>query len=484
MNIKFLKLLLLFLLFPILSIAQTTANTNCTTLGTIWSPAANKCITSMQSLGYTPLNPNNNLSDVNNRNTALSNLFLYAYNCSTPNTVWSPANKACIQANEGGESGTINGTAGMIPVFINTNTLGNSYIDQSITDTNSVTIGGLQFSLNIDSYSCNGNTCILMSANNLTPGQSVWLGENFTDSCLLNAGYNNVINATSSSFTIDETQTSCTGTVTTNTGGTVYYSMANFDVSAANDISLTSFTGFELVDNGYCYHSGSVSLKKGALLPISQCGITITESGNTPIEIENSDTSGTTTDISVDIAGGGYISLQTNTGGINIDSTSGNISLAGNNVTVYGNNGLFIGGHSGVGIPGAIQLLGEITGTYTPPAPPAGVVQISAGNMGSRAGYNISLPLAQGTGTLTNDGAGNLSWNSPTGITLPYIIYSKTGTVLSSCSSSIVGGEATVSDATSLIPGSVYEPSASSPGANTIKVQCTLSGTTYVWQII
>jgi lysophospholipase L1-like esterase len=136
---RFLKLLLLFLLFPILSIAQTTANTNCTTLGTIWSPAANKCITSMQSLGYTPLNPYNNLSDVNNRNTALSNLFLYAYNCSTPNTVWSPANKACITVNN---DDTIldNLSSGIFPLASGANTLINSAIDQDKTTAGAVTV--------------------------------------------------------------------------------------------------------------------------------------------------------------------------------------------------------------------------------------------------------------------------------------------------------------------------------------------------------
>ena len=67
-------------------------------------------------------------------------------------------------------------------------------------------------------------------------------------------------------------------------------------------------------------------------------------------------------------------------------------------------------------------------------------------------------------------------------IAYPLTTFSKAGTVLTTCAVGIVGAMAVVSDATSLTPGTAYVPSAGSPGTDTVRVQCALTGSTYAWQ--
>ena len=67
------------------------------------------------------------------------------------------------------------------------------------------------------------------------------------------------------------------------------------------------------------------------------------------------------------------------------------------------------------------------------------------------------------------------------GITLPTVIYSHAGTQLAACASGLQGGEAVVSDATALTPGTAYSVTAGA-GADTVRVQCTLVSGTYAWQ--
>lgn len=66
------------------------------------------------------------------------------------------------------------------------------------------------------------------------------------------------------------------------------------------------------------------------------------------------------------------------------------------------------------------------------------------------------------------------------GVTIPITLYSAAGTALPSCASATKGGEAVVSDSSTLTPGSAY----TSGGTYTVRVQCTYntSGTVYAWQ--
>jgi hypothetical protein len=107
---------------------------------------------------------------------------------------------------------------------------------------------------------------------------------------------------------------------------------------------------------------------------------------------------------------------------------------------------------------------------------PTRTYHINTGTIPSSSGIS-------GPGPLTND----LFATGPGityigGIQLPLTVYSHAGTQLSTCVSGIVGGEAVVSDSTSLIPGTAYSPSSGS-GDETVRVQCTSNGEgTYAWQ--
>jgi len=69
------------------------------------------------------------------------------------------------------------------------------------------------------------------------------------------------------------------------------------------------------------------------------------------------------------------------------------------------------------------------------------------------------------------------------GITMPIVVYTHAGTQLAACASGTLGGEAVVGDAASggLTPGTAYSVTAGA-GSVTVRVQCTLTGSTYAWQ--
>ena len=67
------------------------------------------------------------------------------------------------------------------------------------------------------------------------------------------------------------------------------------------------------------------------------------------------------------------------------------------------------------------------------------------------------------------------------GSIMPSVVYSHAGTQLAACSSTYAGGEAVVSDASVLTVGTAYSPSAGA-GSDTVRVQCTYTGSTYAWQ--
>jgi hypothetical protein len=95
---------------------------------------------------------------------------------------------------------------------------------------------------------------------------------------------------------------------------------------------------------------------------------------------------------------------------------------------------------------------------------------IVIGDQAQSAGSNTTV-LGNTSTTLTYLG----------GVTMPLVVYSNAGTQLAACASTIVGGEAVVSDATALTPGTAYSVSAGA-GTDTVRVQCALVGSTYAWQ--
>ena len=112
---------------------------------------------------------------------------------------------------------------------------------------------------------------------------------------------------------------------------------------------------------------------------------------------------------------------------------------------------------------------------------------VTLGNRGTGGGTSINASASSYTTNhrpvlLPGSAVGTKIIPSTYGIIRPQIVYSKYGIVLAACASGTVGGEAVVSDATSLTPGTVYVPTAPSPGSNTGRVQCTLTGKTYAWQ--
>jgi len=92
-------------------------------------------------------------------------------------------------------------------------------------------------------------------------------------------------------------------------------------------------------------------------------------------------------------------------------------------------------------------------------------------------GYQVTSSLSN----YQQFGNSSITETAIAGVTLPVTIYSHAGTQLATCASGLQGGEATVSDATSLTPGTAYSVTAGA-GSDTIRVQCTLTGSTYAWQ--
>ena len=92
--------------------------------------------------------------------------------------------------------------------------------------------------------------------------------------------------------------------------------------------------------------------------------------------------------------------------------------------------------------------------------------------------HGFGDPSLSGNAGIWVDNSGLLKIS---GVVRPGTIYCSTCTIQLPACSAVTIGEATVSDATSLTPGTAYSPSAGA-GAITVKVQCTHSGSTYAWQ--
>ena len=93
------------------------------------------------------------------------------------------------------------------------------------------------------------------------------------------------------------------------------------------------------------------------------------------------------------------------------------------------------------------------------------------------------LGLVKPDGTTLLISAGVVSANPAVvfNTTAPLIKYSHAGTQLAACAVGTVGEEAVVSDASSLTPGTAYSITAGA-GSIVVRVQCTLTGSTYAWQ--
>jgi hypothetical protein len=125
----------------------------------------------------------------------------------------------------GGGGGDLSGTLtpGIIPVAIAPHALGDSSVDQDLTNVGSVTIG-LNNPLYPTTATCDGTECTVTVGNNYAVDQNVLLGDDFSESCLTDSGEVNVDTASSTQFTFAEDETSCTGVISS-TGGTItnYY---------------------------------------------------------------------------------------------------------------------------------------------------------------------------------------------------------------------------------------------------------------------
>lgn len=142
-----------------------------------------------------------------------------------PNTYPNPVTLTDLMIGGGGGGGDLSGTLtpGIIPVAIAPHALGDSSVDQDLTNGGSVTIG-LNNPLYPTTATCDGAECTVTVGNNYAVDQNVLLGDDFSESCLTDSGEVNVDTASSTQFTFAEDETSCTGVISS-TGGTItnYY---------------------------------------------------------------------------------------------------------------------------------------------------------------------------------------------------------------------------------------------------------------------
>ena len=164
--------------------------------------------------------------------------------------------------------------------------------------------------------------------------------------------------------------------------------------------------------------------------------INATNTANTALDVKTSSgftltdagTGSEQNGISLNEQGGGAILLSsTGPNGISLQSSTATIQM-------YSPLGILITGPT-TSTPGAINLFHGIT----PPTPIVDSVQITVPDVVTA--YSVTLPGAQGTGCLTNDGSGKTSWSAAT-------IYSVAGTPLPTCNAGAKGIQLVVSDAT------------------------------------
>jgi hypothetical protein len=159
------------------------------------------------------------------------------------------------------------------------------------------------------------------------------------------------------------------------------------------------------INSNYCDFMGRIN-GGGAVRETIGCGPTFANTFVGPTTVGNLTVTGTCTG-----CGGGSGSGSVGTTGQlqKVGSTAGSFAasaITDNGTTVISSEAIAV--NDATGKAGAIGLL---AGT-APSAAPASTVQINAPT--AVTAYSVSLPGAQGTGALTNDGAGNLSW-TPSG---------------------------------------------------------------------
>ena len=106
--------------------------------------------------------------------------------------------------------------------------------------TPNVTNFGESNGLSIDTASCDATTCTLLAANTLDARKDVpiYILSGFAASCLNGSGWVHVESIASTQIVIDEADTSCTGVVPSDTGGSIIYGYTDFIVNSAQHISL------------------------------------------------------------------------------------------------------------------------------------------------------------------------------------------------------------------------------------------------------
>ena len=264
-------------------------------------------------------------------------------------------------------------TPGIIPVATAPHALGDSSVDQDLTNGGSVTIG-LNNPLYPTTATCDGAECTVTVGNNYAVDQNVLLGDDFSVSCLTDSGEVNVDTASSTQFTFAEDETSCTGVISS-TGGTVTNDYEGLIVNSGAD-RIAEFTA-----NGdaYIHNKTVIAGEAGGDIPIGICLTTDTTS--TCIHEPPS------VDSELEIDAGTELMLYS-------DSPA-DATLNDSEICTMA---------TGCAFPESIQLLAQVT----PPTPPINTMQISA--PASVTAYGVRVPGTQGAGSLTNDGAGNLSW--------------------------------------------------------------------------
>jgi hypothetical protein len=172
------------------------------------------------------------------------------------------------------------------------------------------------------------------------------------------------------------------------------------------------------------------------------------------------------------------LSVISGSNNVAIGFSAASTGTAINNVVAIGAGSLLSStgsGNTAVGSDTAIALTTNSNSTFV------GYSTLPAANSGDTnetvIGYGAT---GKGSNTVTL-GNGSVAAIYLGGITMPLVIYSDAGTQLAACSSTTVGGEAVVSDAAALVPGTAYSVTAGA-GSDTVRVQCTHVGSTYAWQ--
>lgn len=161
------------------------------------------------------------------------------------------------------------------------------------------------------------------------------------------------------------------------------------------------------------------------------------------------------------------------------------LNTTGGNNLADGYEALYSNTTGGNNIANGYQAGKYITGGSTANQTSASSTYLGYNTMAKASGDTDEVVIGYQT---VGFGSHTATLGSPTttatylaGVTLPTVIYSHAGTQLAACASGLQGGEAVVSDATALVPGTAYSVSAGS-GADTVRVQCTLVSGTYAWQ--